>query len=90
MNDKKKQHIPPGEPQDGSGADYHAPSAVVILITLILIGLVCVAGYFFLMKLIAISRQEDCLMSGRRNCEPILIPNLRSADSRGIHKSAVK
>jgi hypothetical protein len=36
---------------------------------------VCVGGYFFVMKLVNISRQEDCLISGRRNCAPIEAPS---------------
>jgi hypothetical protein len=39
--------------------------------------LVCVVGYFFLLKLVDMSRQEDCLMSGRRNCAPIEVPSNR-------------
>jgi hypothetical protein len=32
---------------------------------------------FFLLKLVDMSRQEDCLMSGRRNCAPIEVPSNR-------------
>jgi hypothetical protein len=39
-----------------------------ILVILTVIALVCVGGYFFLMKLIAVSQQEDCFLAQRRNC----------------------
>jgi hypothetical protein len=38
----------------------------------------CVGGYFLLMKLIDMSRQEDCMLSGGRNCvAPIAVPSSR-------------
>jgi hypothetical protein len=47
------------------------------LVILVTIGLVCVGGYFLLMKLIDVSRQEDCLLGGCRNCAPIEVPSSR-------------
>ena len=44
---------------------------------MVVLALVCIAGYFFLMKLIDISREEDCLLGGRRNCAAITVPNGR-------------
>jgi hypothetical protein len=41
------------------------------------VAVVCVGGYFLLMKLIDVSRQEDCLLAGRRNCAPIEVPSRR-------------
>jgi hypothetical protein len=55
----------------------HALSPVAILVVLMIIALVCVGGYFLLMKLIDVSRQEDCLLAGRRNCAPIEVPSGR-------------
>jgi hypothetical protein len=43
-------------------------SGRAILVILTIIALVCVGGYFFLMKLIAVSQQEDCFLAQRRNC----------------------
>jgi hypothetical protein len=48
-----------------------------IFVALAAIALVCVGGYFLLMKLIDVSRQEDCLLAGRRNCAPIEVPSGR-------------
>ena len=52
-------------------------SPVAILTILVTVALVCVGGYFLLMKLIDVSRQEDCLLAGRRNCAPIEVPSQR-------------
>jgi len=49
-------------------------SARDILVILVIIALVCVGGYFLLMKLIDVSRQEDCLLASRRNCGPVEVP----------------
>ena len=73
MNDESGNLSASGKPQDGGGGNRGTP-AVVILIDLMVIALVCVGGYFFLMKLIDISRQEDCLLAGRRNCAQITVP----------------
>jgi hypothetical protein len=47
-----------------------APSGVAILAFFTVIAVICVGGYFLLMKLIDISRLEDCMMQGRMNCLP--------------------
>jgi hypothetical protein len=52
-------------------------SPLAILVIMVAIALVCVGGYFLLMKLIDVSRQEDCLLAGRRNCAPIEVPSGR-------------
>ena len=48
-----------------------------ILVILAVIALVCVGGYFLLIKLIDVSRQEDCFLAGRRNCAAIDVPSSR-------------
>ena len=48
-----------------------------ILVILAVIALVCVGGYFLLIKLIDVSRQEDCFLAGRRNCAAIDVPSGR-------------
>lgn len=72
---KDESRPPSGEPHDGGDDDDQAPSPLAILIGMTVIALVCVGGYFFVMKLVNISRQEDCLISGRRNCAPIEAPS---------------
>jgi hypothetical protein len=39
-----------------------------ILVIMTVIALVCVGGYFLLLKLIDVSRQDDCVLAQRRNC----------------------
>jgi hypothetical protein len=53
------------------------PPARAIVALLIIIGLACVLGYFFLMKLVSISREEDCLLAHRSDCAPIEVPTQR-------------
>jgi hypothetical protein len=43
----------------------------VILIFVIALALVFGGGYFLVMKLIAMRHQEDCLLSGRKDCIPL-------------------
>jgi hypothetical protein len=50
--------------------DDTAPSGVALLAFFAILGLACIGGYFLLMKLIDVSRQEDCMLGGRRNCVP--------------------
>ena len=47
-----------------------APSGIALLVFFVILGLACTGGYFLVMKLIDISRQEDCMLGGRRNCVP--------------------
>jgi hypothetical protein len=60
-----------------NGGEEQTLSPIAILVILATIGLVCVGGYFLLMKLIDVSRQEDCLLAGRRNCAAIEVPSSR-------------
>jgi hypothetical protein len=41
-----------------------------ILFVMTLIALAVVGGYFFLLKLIDVSQQDDCFLAQRRNCTP--------------------
>jgi hypothetical protein len=63
-----------GRPDD-DGEQTLSPLAILVII--VAIALVCVGGYFLLLKLIDVSRQEDCLLAGRRNCAPIVVPSGR-------------
>jgi hypothetical protein len=59
------------------GRDDHGLSDLGVLISLVILGLVCVGGYFFLIKMVEISRQEDCLLGGGRNCARLQLPSDR-------------
>jgi hypothetical protein len=69
MNDETADR---SKPRHRDGEETLSAGAIVII--LMVIALACVGGYFLLMKLIDISRQEDCLLAGRRNCTPIEVP----------------
>ena len=75
MDDETGNRSRSGKPRNGGGEQ--APSPRVIVAFLAIIALVCVGGYFLLIKLIDVSRQEDCLLAGRRNCAPIVVPSSR-------------
>ena len=74
MNDESRSRS--DGPQGNAEGDQTLP-ARFILVIMVVLALVCVAGYFFLMKLIDISREEDCLLGGRRSCAAITVPNGR-------------
>jgi hypothetical protein len=67
MNDEKGDKIQSGEGENG---DSETLSGRAILAILTLIALVCVGGYFFLLKMIDVSQQEDCFLAQRKNCTP--------------------
>ncbi len=74
MPDEITNRFQSGQPDD-NGEPTLSPLAILVI--MIAIALVCVGGYFLLMKLIDVSRQEDCLLAGRRNCAPIEVPSGR-------------
>jgi hypothetical protein len=63
------------KPRNSGGEQTLSPRDILVILTII--ALVCVGGYFLLIKLIDVSRQEDCLLAGRRNCAPIEVPSRR-------------
>jgi hypothetical protein len=66
-----REESPSGKPQGGEPA----PSGIAILVFFTIIAIAIVGGYFLLMKLIDMSRQEDCILGGRGNCAaPITAP----------------
>jgi hypothetical protein len=67
MNDKEGDRIQSREPENGDGETL---SGRAILAILTLIALTCVGGYFLILKMIDISKQEDCILAQRRNCAP--------------------
>lgn len=44
------------------------------LAALVVLLLMVVGGWFLARHLTSVSRVEDCLMAGRRNCNPITAP----------------
>jgi hypothetical protein len=64
-----------GKPRNGDGGRTLSPRDILVILTTI--ALACVGGYFVLIKLVDVSRQEDCLLAGRRNCAPIEVPSSR-------------
>jgi hypothetical protein len=88
MNDASGNRRPSGKPPDrgggggdgggGAGGGGGAPSGIAILAFLAAVALACIGGYFLVMKLIEISRQEDCILAGGRYCvPPIELPRNR-------------
>jgi len=75
MNDGPGDRSGPNKPPNSGDDQTLSPRAVFVVLALI--ALACVGGYFLLMKLIDVSRQEDCLLAGRRNCAPIEVPSNR-------------
>jgi hypothetical protein len=73
MPDEITNRSQAGKPDSNNGEQTLSPLAISVILTVI--ALVCVGGYFLLMKLIDVSRQEDCFLAGRRNCAPIEVPS---------------
>lgn len=73
MPDELTDQSQSGKPSNGGGEPTLSPLAVFVVLALI--ALTCVGGYFLLMKLIDVSRQEDCFLAGRRNCASIEAPS---------------
>jgi len=72
MNDQIGNRPLSRKPPNGDNEQTLSPRAILLILTAI--ALACVGGYFLLMKLIDVSRQEDCLLAGRRNCAAIEVP----------------
>lgn len=66
--DLETQRPSPSEDASDHGS---GPSAPVMLAVAIL---VVVGGYFLSIKLKEMGRMQDCVMSGRTNCAPIVTP----------------
>jgi hypothetical protein len=73
MNSERDTRPQPTKLQ-GSNGDDSAQSGIVILVFFTIVTVLCIGGYFLLIKLIDISRQDDCILSGRRNCASIIMP----------------
>jgi len=75
MNDEITNRSQSDKPDNKDGGQTLSSRDILVILTII--ALVCVGGYFLLMKLIDVSRQEDCVLAGRRNCAPIEVPSNR-------------
>jgi hypothetical protein len=75
MPDEVTDRSRSAKPRNGGGGQTLSPRDIVVILTII--ALVCVGGYFLLMKLIDVSRQDDCLLAGGRNCASIEVPPSR-------------
>jgi hypothetical protein len=75
MSDDIDSRSRSARPRNGTAEQTLSPLAILVI--LVTIALACVGGYFLLMKLIDVSRQEDCLLAGRRNCAAIEVPSSR-------------
>jgi hypothetical protein len=75
MNDESDIRFRSGKPRKNGDP---APSGVAVVAFFLVLAVACVGGYFLLMKLIDMSRQEDCMLAGRRNCaSSIAVPSSR-------------
>ena len=72
MNDEITNRSQSDKPDNKDGGQTLSSRDILVILTII--ALVCVGGYFLLMKLIDVSRQEDCVLAGRRNCAAIEAP----------------
>jgi hypothetical protein len=52
------------------GDDEQTLSGREILFIIAIVAFAVVGGYFFIMKLIDVSQQDDCVLAHRRNCAP--------------------
>jgi hypothetical protein len=55
--------------RDG-GDDEQTLSGRELLFVMALIAFAVVGGYFFVLKMIDVSKQDDCVLANRRNCAP--------------------
>jgi hypothetical protein len=76
MDARNFDPTPPDAP-DAPRRHDSGPPAIAIALLLGAIAVALVGGYFLVMKLIDMSRTEDCLMSGRHNCAPVDMPMKR-------------
>jgi len=75
MSDEAENRSKSSKARNEDGEQTLSPLAIFVILTII--ALVCVGGYFLLLKLIDVSRQEDCFLAGRRNCAAIEVPSSR-------------
>jgi hypothetical protein len=64
--DKQSRSDPPRD--DGDGGQTLSWREILFVMTLV--ALAVAGGYFFLLKMIDVSRQDECVLAQRRNCTP--------------------
>jgi hypothetical protein len=73
MNDQSGQPLSANKPPSNAG--QRAPSNAAILVMLTIAAVALILGYLFLMKLVGISSEEDCILAHRRDCASIEVPS---------------
>ncbi len=68
MHDAPTGRSPSDEPPGGDG--QRPLSGREIVFVLAVVALAVVGGYFFILKMIEVSQQDDCFLARRRNCAP--------------------
>ena len=76
MADETNNPVPRVGGDGGADGERSLSSAGVAIVMMIVV-LACIGGYFLVMKLIDVNRQEECLMAGRPNCFPAEVPSGR-------------
>ena len=71
--DGSLRHLRAMSENGDDGSDGQSRRAAVF--GLLIVAVLVVAGYFLMTSLRNNANLEDCLMSGRRNCAPIEVPN---------------
>jgi hypothetical protein len=69
-----RHQISSGNSRGGKGSGEQGPPTSAVAIVLTLIAAASIAGYFLLMKLIDVSREDDCLLAHRRDCASVEVP----------------
>ncbi len=72
MTDDNEEGAPrPNDKHPHAGRRDHGPSALLLLgVAVVLV----VGGYFLAVKLKSMVQLQNCVMSGRTNCAPIVPP----------------
>ena len=70
---KPKEAKPSGQPSNSAAAE--PPRARGNIAALVLAAVLVLLGWLLVQKLGRNARMEDCLMSGRTNCNPIASPD---------------
>ncbi|THD75417.1 MAG: hypothetical protein E7813_00580 [Bradyrhizobium sp.] len=73
--DNSAPPAPPGQPPDGNpdGDSRPIPDSVLAIFLVVLVAALLL-GYLFLNKMVDISRQEDCMLAHRTNCQASELP----------------
>jgi hypothetical protein len=67
-NDVEEQSRSDRPRDEGDGEQTLSGREILFVMTII--ALAVVGGYFFILKMIDVSQQDDCVLAQRRNCAP--------------------